>query len=158
MNNEFFTVRERHEYMKEAFTKTPSWQDFINQLDYSFVNKLLLKGNSDFGIVIEDSDTVTQVRNLEARIIRNNPEYFLTHTQIYMSLSSKSTTFGKHNDTTDVWFWQCIGQTKWTVWDPDPITYILSPGDIIYVPVGIYHDPQPVTPRVGMSIGIERNK
>ena len=156
MNNEFFTVREHHEYMKEVLMKTPSWQDFIDQIDFSFLNKLELKGNSDFGIVVEDSDTIRQVRNLEQRIIKNNPNYRLTHTQCYLSLSSKSTTFGKHNDTTDVWFWQCIGQTKWTVWDPDPITYILNPGDIIYVPVGMYHDPQPVTPRAGMSIGIKK--
>jgi hypothetical protein len=156
MNNEFFTVREHHEYMKEVLMKTPSWQDFIDQIDFSFLNKLLLKGNPDFGIVIENSDTIRHVRNLEHRIIKNNPNHRLTHTQCYLSLSSKSTTFGKHNDTTDVWFWQCIGQTKWTVWDPDPITYILSPGDIIYVPVGMYHDPRPVTPRAGMSIGIKK--
>ena len=50
MNNEFFTVREHHEYMKEVLMKTPSWQDFIDQIDFSFLNKLLLKGNPDFAL------------------------------------------------------------------------------------------------------------
>ena len=155
MNNEFLKVREHHEYLPGAMTKVPTWQEFIDELDYSMCNGLDMKGNNDGGLVVENSDHIRQSKNLENRIADCNPGYHLTHTQIYMSLSRMSTTFGKHNDTTDVWFWQCIGKTSWTVWDPDPITYILRPGDIIYTPVGMFHEPKPLTPRVGMSIGIK---
>ena len=168
MKNAFLTVRDHHEYLPGAVTKVPDWSDVIRQIDYAMVNRSdlarryklaperVLSGAADGGMVCEDSSQIKQHRNIEMRIIQNNPGYYITHTQLYVSLSSISKSFGKHNDTTDVWFWQCIGQTKWTVWDPDPITYILSPGDLIYVPVGMYHDPEPLTPRMGMSIGIKQ--
>ena len=52
----------------------------------------------------------------------------------------------------DVYFWQIQGSTKWEF---DSLSYILNPGDLIYVPRGVYHSVFPLTPRVGISFGAE---
>ena len=98
---------------------------------------------------------IKQKDYIENLIITHNPDRPLTKTQLYLSMSSKSQGFGKHNDTTDVWFWQFIGQTTWTVYDTEEVIYTLSPGDMIYVPKGMYHDVKPLSPRAGLSFGIK---
>ena len=36
---------------------------------------------------------------------------------MYKGLTAKSESFGTHSDDCEVLFWQCIGQTQWTVND-----------------------------------------
>ena len=71
---------------------------------------------------------------------------------LYISLSTKSEGFGKHNDKVDVWDWQCKGLT---FWKGDNFEYILNPGDLIYIPKGVNHQVISLSPRAGLSMSKE---
>lgn len=62
---------------------------------------------------------------------------------------------GRHNDISDVIFWQTTGKTEWMVESKTGNkTHILEPGDAIYVPVSMWHTVTSLTPRSGLSIGL----
>ena len=71
---------------------------------------------------------------------------------LYFNITTKAETFGEHQDTMDVFFWQCQGVTKWTV-EKDEV--ILNPGDLIYIPKGVRHNVTPLSPRLGVSMSNE---
>lgn len=72
---------------------------------------------------------------------------------LYMSLAPNAFSHGIHRDVTDVYHWQQLGTTKWVVYDNGKHTYDLTPGDILFIPKGMYHDTLPLSPRVGISVG-----
>lgn len=73
----------------------------------------------------------------------------LTIAHIYVSTQKGNHGFGKHNDTDDVYFWQCQGSTKWIT---DYGDYVLESGDMLYVPAGVNHEVISLTPRAGLSM------
>jgi mannose-6-phosphate isomerase-like protein (cupin superfamily) len=74
---------------------------------------------------------------------------------LYISLTSKASSHGKHNDISDVFHWQQQGVTEFTIWeDGERITYTLTPGDCLFIPMGVYHDTLPLTPRCGLSFAL----
>tara|TARA_Y100000385_G_scaffold130372_1_gene135703 strand:+ start:201 stop:644 length:444 start_codon:yes stop_codon:yes gene_type:complete len=76
--------------------------------------------------------------------------------QTMISFTTRSKTYGKHNDDVDVYFLQAIGQTAFGVWEDDKqYDYILDPGDLLHIPKGLSHATMPITPRVGISYGVE---
>lgn len=81
-----------------------------------------------------------------------------TETHYYVSFLDQSKTFGKHKDKSCVFFYQAIGVTRFTVYDKETLTYELEKGDMLYIPAGMYHDTKPLTPRVGISFGLEYEK
>ena len=87
-----------------------------------------------------------QLTNLKNRQYMNMP----VEGHMYKGLTAMSESFGPHSDDCEVVFWQCLGQTQWTV---DDSVYTLSPGDCIYVPRGITHDVKSLSPRMGISFG-----
>ena len=72
---------------------------------------------------------------------------------LYFNITTKAKTFGKHKDTMDVYFWQCQGVTKWIIEDKEEV--ILNPGDLIFIPKGVYHTVIPLSPRLGVSMSNE---
>ena len=68
---------------------------------------------------------------------------------LYFNETTKAETYGKHKDTMDVYYWQCQGVTQWIVEDKN---VILNPGDLIYIPSGMYHSVTPLSPRLGISM------
>lgn len=75
---------------------------------------------------------------------------------LYGSFSHRSETFGMHRDTADVFFIQGMGKTKFDF--EFNRSYNLRMGDCLYIPRGVYHDPKPITPRFGFSIGLENGR
>lgn len=79
-------------------------------------------------------------------------------------------SFKIHRDTMDVIYLQVLGSIEWSIWNSDcgldsfsfpdqPATLIsklkMVPGDMIYVPRGMYHHVDPLSSRVGFSFGVE---
>lgn len=86
-----------------------------------------------------------------------NTDYPVATAHLYGSLTSNSVTTTKHCDYCHVWFWQCKGQTKWTL-DGEkyhPKTFYLNEGDMLYVPPKFNHEVIPLSPRLGISFGAE---
>lgn len=72
---------------------------------------------------------------------------------VYTSFFPSSMSHGIHRDATDVFHWQHLGYTEWNVYDKETHTYMLKPGDCIFIPKGMYHDIIPLTARAGVSFG-----
>lgn len=79
-------------------------------------------------------------------------------------------SFDIHKDTMDVLYLQVIGNITWQIWESDSpkkdlnpeedeATMVweknMSPGDLIWIPRGVYHKVNPHGPRVGFSFGVE---
>jgi hypothetical protein len=88
----------------------------------------------------------------------------------FCGFTEYSKSFQIHKDTMDVLYLQVIGDTEWSIWESDldekQITADqgtcvfkekFTPGKWIWVPRGTYHFVQPITPRVGVSFGIEND-
>jgi hypothetical protein len=72
-----------------------------------------------------------------------------------------------HSDNHDVISWHCIGQVEWRIYKslkeefPPPLetkepyeSYILNPGDILFVPAGIVHQVVVTEPRASILFNI----
>ena len=154
MNN-IFNSSSSHKYIKKFLTKVPDWKKIISNIDLNIQNKQSIKSLFNYGIVLHEIFNIEEVDFILNEIKNNNPNYSYS-AHAYVSLSKESKTFGKHKDESDVWYWQCIGSTQWKIFEfNENISYILEPGDIIYIPRGIFHDVIPLSPRVGISFGLD---
>jgi hypothetical protein len=68
---------------------------------------------------------------------------------IYSTFSYKGNTFGRHKDTCNVLIVQSKGSMMYR-FDNNRIC-ILKPGDSLLIPMGIYHDPIVIEPRITLS-------
>jgi len=68
---------------------------------------------------------------------------------IYISFSDNAETFGRHNDEDDVLIVQSIGKMAYRF--DNGKTCVLSPGDSLFIPAGVYHHPIVHEPRVTLS-------
>jgi len=150
-----FNSSSSHKYIKKFLTRVPDWKKIISNIDLNIQYKISTKSLPGGGIVLHDIFNIEEVEFILNEIKNNNPNNNYSH-HVYISLSKKSKTFGRHKDKFDVWYWQCIGSTQWKIFESNEnISYILEPGDIIYVPRGIFHDVIPLSPRVGISFGLD---
>lgn len=153
--HDFFKITNKHKYVKKYFTDVPSWDDIIHNIDLNIQKQYEIKNRSSYGIEIFNIFDINVVDSILNEIEKNNPnKKYSAHA--YISLSAKSDTLGKHVDQSYVWFWQCIGKTDWEIFENDKVYhYELSPGDFIYIPKGIFHNVKPLSPRVGISFGVD---
>ena len=89
------------------------------------------------------NDRVKQIYENEARSIK------LENLHIYSNVMAESYVFKSHCDGHCVFLVQCIGMSEYTF--EDGSVYQLQPGDGIYIPRGIYHEPRVFGPRVTFS-------
>lgn len=61
----------------------------------------------------------------------------------------------RHSDPVDGLYIQCTGSAKWTAYyENETESFILSPGDAIFIPKGIEHTVETLEPRAAISIGL----
>ena len=157
----FFKKSTTHKFIKNYMTSNLSWEKVVYNIDINVQKKetYLVKSFEDYGIVIHNIFDIEEVFLILEKIKNNNMTCENLSAHMYISLSQRSKTFGKHKDDSDVWFWQCIGKTKWEIFESDIIySYILEPGDFIYVPKNIFHKTTPLSSRVGISFGVDKYK
>jgi ribosomal protein L16 Arg81 hydroxylase len=148
----------KHNLEKNTAYFCPSWQNVIDNLDSCFRRSpddiLYLP---KMGMVVHNvlHHEYMQTLDLGDELSHiHNGRSVSVHT--YISFSKDSETFGKHRDDVDVYFLNAIGETEFTVWEDDvEYVYTLEPGDLLYIPKGLWHSTRPLTPRVGLSYGIE---
>jgi len=125
-----------------------SWTEILENFNDSINKQELIKFN-DFGFYV--SHRADRIKRLKPIL----KDLKCNYAHLYFGVMSKAKTFGAHKDTTDVWFWQCQGKTKWTI---NKKEYILKPGDLIFVPKGIIHNVVSLTPRAGISMAKEKTE
>lgn len=144
----------KHELIGKIDFPTLTWDEVIFNFNKNVVENTDYKIMNNFGFVTHQTRHNKKVCAVGEELQRLFPTNNIS-AHLYASFLEVSHTFGRHNDYQHVFFWQCIGITKWTVWDDKEYTYYLLPGELLYIPAGMDHDTKPVTPRAGISFGIE---
>ena len=136
----------------------PTWEQVINNLN--LCPKESIDILDDLGAIVYQVVDKDYMPALDfARQLSTEYADVPVSTLSFISFTSNSKTFGKHVDTTDVYFLQALGKTKFSVWENEQeFDYELCPGDLLHIPAGLYHSTEPLGPRVGLSYGIESNK
>ena len=135
-------LNNRIEPSKEVIGKINFWQKLTMTIDN--INEINFPG-------IEDKvNKLTELHNNLASPTKCTG-YFGA-----VSLTNKEPTTGKHSDPVDVIYAQFIGMVTWTIHDEDKNeSFVLNPGDIIYVPKSIVHEVTSLTPRAAISFVFE---
>jgi len=132
----------------------PTWSDILAELNRTIQCKEKLKTLDSLGFVLLHAQNIPSVLSMISIIENITDAKCSAH--CYISLLESSATFGRHNDNADVFFWQVQGRTHWTVEQETEIyEYELAADDLIYIPRFMIHQVVPLTPRAGISIGID---
>jgi hypothetical protein len=92
--------------------------------------------------------------DLQNFVAEKEKQNLFPHFAIYFSFFPHAKSHGNHCDETDLFHWQQVGKTEWTITESgETYKYVLNPGDCIFLPEGTYHDVVPLTPRIGLSFG-----
>lgn len=161
----------KHKLLPKQTNNLFKWDDAIEILGYYCQNNLLNKALTDepdpnkcdyyytlalTSIQLNMPHMVEHVYkniNIEEEHNKHIQNKYIPDIALYMSLAPNAMSHGIHRDASDVYFWQQLGITKWVVYDNGKHTYDLTPGDILFIPKGIYHDTLSSSPRAGLSIG-----
>jgi hypothetical protein len=167
----YINAKHNEDYYHFGFVEVPlpNWQLVLNFLDSALINSKQQKSKQEcrelnnhgfiFNFPIDQPEN-NPIFKMFLKAISDSHNRFRER-QIYtafnfLSLSSISETLGRHNDVMDVWCWQVLGQTHMIV-EGKLMRFekVLEPGELIYIPRGMYHTTKPIGPRSLISFGAE---
>ena len=141
-----------------------TWQDAMLKIDADVQeDKFICIRHNDENYTLHTKDKLMVVRGEIPTIVCESsyvPNTFLpvcqkvqkdwgmTEFHTYVSMSKKTSTFGRHNDTMDVLIVQAMGKVTYRF---DAAIIKLRPGDAVFIPEGEYHDPIVHGPRITLS-------
>jgi hypothetical protein len=172
--SDYINAKHNEDYYHFGFVEVPSpdWQMVLNFLDLAISNsktensKQECRELKNHGFIFNfplDQPENNPIFKAFLRAIADSHNRFRGR-QIFtafnfLSLSSISETLGRHNDVMDVWCWQVLGKTHMTVEGKRRIfDKVLEPGELIYIPRGMYHTTRSMGPRSLISFGAEDKK
>jgi len=142
----------RYEFIKQGFLECVglTWED----IDLQIQNEVQRRKCRVIGESYEDvTYLLLDNQRFQPNITKVHREmiekYNLNVLHIYASKNYKGKTFGRHCDNQNVLIVQSIGKMEYK-FDDDQII-CLQPGDGLYIPKGMYHDPISSEPRVTLS-------
>lgn len=161
---------------KNIFPIVPTWNQFINHLDYQSTKTPSYADEPEKGYeaihgILKKHNFYLQVRDAVCTPTRAKqffPEGVAVKRffdSVYVESSGGASSFinftssepdtPSHADDWDNVHWQCIGTTIWETRvnenDENPSeVFILEPGDVIVVPMGAQHAVKRIEPRAGM--------
>ena len=146
---------DKHQVFKKLWADLPDFITVLSDLELDIFTPNASQHIGDLGFVTWHGERMPRVKTILGKIQALRPKDVCS-AHIYISILSKSKTFGRHMDSTDVFYIQGAGKTSWVVEDEGEVfNYALEEGDMIYVPKGMYHTPFPLSPRYGISIGFD---
>ena len=141
-----------------------TWQDAMLKIDADVQeDKFICIRHNDENYTLHTKDKLMVVRGEIPTIVCESsyvPNTFLpvcqkvqkdwgmTEFHTYVSMSKKTSTFGRHNDTMDVLIVQAMGKVTYRF---DDAIIKLRPGDAVFIPEGENHDPIVHGPRITLS-------
>lgn len=161
-NEDFYKARKDKQYFifRNVIKENLTWEEVIKDIDQSLEKKYEIKVRFKFGIITHNAEKhIAKVDNVLNAIHKLDPLLNKT-AHIYTSLSSQTRDGEFHWDRSEVWYWQTIGDVDVEIANSakeDRTTYRLQPGDVVYLPEGMYHRMISLTPRVGVSMGLDRS-
>lgn len=154
-NDSFLEAKKKnkHYVFRNTGMNLPTWEDILRCLDETVAKKSKIKILDHLGFVVLETYIISSAETFRKHISSIFDRPVSAH--CYISFLTSSKTFGRHNDNSDVYFWQVQGTTRWVVEDDPLCEYILEPNDLIYVPKKMIHEVFPLCPRAGISFGVD---
>ena len=128
-----------------------TWTDVLLRLDREF-------RSGDHTYVTDGVSPPTFVTNsdfyppsVQAAYDEVSTKFPVGDLHIYISVAANSKTFGRHCDEMNVLIVSAIGDI---VYEFDDGEHLLTPGDAIYIPKGVFHCPRVLGPRATLSFGM----
>lgn len=147
--------------LRNIFPIVPAFESFLNHLE---IYQKVSNGVRNFGptyYVIElfDQDltkitkTYLGYDTVYKELDEANALGIMNRPVMLLSTSLDSPELPKHKDPCDQMHWTCVGKEFWKVWlyDDKVLEFNLEPGDLIFIPVGLYHQVKSVTIRAGIT-------
>lgn len=136
--------------------KLVTWDDCIKKIDNEFKTKTIKIGIAD-AKEWKCPIMILHNENLPKTIFDSVEElkekgYIIQTCHVYTSFGSDCVTFGRHKDKVDVLITQAVGSVSYKF--DDESIHRLEPGDSLFIPKGVYHDPYPHSPRITLSTAI----
>ena len=96
-------------------------------------------------------------------IVKALEQYFYKgQANVYASPKANSKSFPAHADATENFLFHTEGKTKWTMYSDKGKTildkFTLDAGDLLYIPIGMYHKVETVGARILVSIHFRNKK
>lgn len=150
--------RNRKHFKTRVDWKLLNWDSVIYGIDQATIHDTGLHIMDNFGMIIHNAERDHVIEQMLVNFSDLDPE-FDSDARWFISMSSKSGTFEKHQDTYDVWYWQTIGNINWKVWDDDEeYSYTLEPNDLLFIPEKMVHQTSSIMPRAGISFGVNKSR
>lgn len=151
--------------IKNFCTDVPSWSEFIDyigesanqesvfsdplpeydlRLDGRVVGNVLIKQNFYLYMGIHRHIGKSQTIQNEFRPFMPS----LSISTVYVNLSDTIDDIPAHFDALDNFYWQCQGSVEWQA---NGNTYVVEPGDLVYIPAKTYHSVNFSMPRAAIG-------
>jgi mannose-6-phosphate isomerase-like protein (cupin superfamily) len=155
--------------LKDFCKDVPSWQEIIDYIDKSsnvtdsrmpaepneydkalggvYVGNVLIKQNFYFYLAMH-GHVSNATEEIEKAFQDIYPDKEGGLSSMYVNFSSNLSNIPQHFDAHDNFHWQCIGSTTWHCEDK---TYVVNPGDMVYIPSKSYHGVDFSMPRAAIG-------
>ena len=132
--------------------KQITWNDVIRKMENEFeLGTCSVHGHKIPTIVLHNEN---QTRTIFDAVKEIENDWTTTSCHLYTSFAKGSTTFSRHNDDVNVLIVGAIGKVSYKF--DDGAIHIVEPGDALYIPAGVYHDPDVHSARVTLSISTQQ--
>ena len=123
------------------------WEDVDHQISKEMKNNTCrIIGEENPTIILLDQDnyppTISKIHD------KVKYEFSMNHLHVYVSKDCDAETMGNHRDDVDVLIVQSVGEMIYFVNDH---TVIMRPGDGLFIPKGVDHNPIVTEPRITLS-------
>jgi len=126
---------------KDYNFNVPSWDSILYNYNQALITGRPIKHTCPGFFVSPDAHEIDKVKP-----VMQDLKCKVAHLYFNVCIGP---TFGRHVDDVEVYFWQCHGIIHWII---ENERIILSPGDLLIIKKGIYHEVIPQTPRAGISM------
>ena len=139
-------------FTKNAYqlVKQITWDDIIKKMENEFELETCVSyvnPGSAPTIILHNEN---QPKTIYEAVQEIEKDWITNSCHVYTSFAKSALTFGRHNDKVNVLIVGAIGQVSYKF--DDGSTYLVEPGDSLYISAGEYHDPIVHSARATLSI------
>tara|TARA_A100001234_G_scaffold103474_1_gene91089 strand:- start:37 stop:507 length:471 start_codon:yes stop_codon:yes gene_type:complete len=139
-------------FIKNAYhlVKQITWDDVIKKIENEFDEQSCKQYiNTKYAptLILHNKNQPSSIFNAVKEI---ENDWVAIGCHIYTSFGKSAPTFGRHKDNVNVLIVGAIGSVSYKF--DDGTIHRVEPGDLLYIPSGVYHDPIVHSARVTLSI------
>jgi cupin superfamily acireductone dioxygenase involved in methionine salvage len=147
--------------LRNVFPTVPAWESFLNHLEtYQKIDNGVRNFGPTYYVVELFDQDIAEITStylgydvVYKELDEANVLGIMNRPVMLVSTGIDSPELPKHKDPCDQMHWTCVGKEFWKVWlsENEVLEFKLEPGDLIFIPVGLYHQVKSVTSRAGIT-------